>query len=197
MICGRGVDEWHGIPLFAIIHPCPAERVSVVSVVDGPSVRLIFSLAFLTGAPSARAEHQQLGPPGTNGPCTFCLHPKISIPGSSSRVVMPIFAEETGGVSLCALRANVAVYCALRRFWTGGHRVGTSPEKQKIPVCSSRTRGIPLSRVGGRGGIRTPGRLAPTQPFQGCTIDHSDTLPGGKSGDSIQFSFSHGNRNLW
>ena len=77
MICGRGVDEWHGIPLFAIIHPCPAERVSVVSVVDGPSVRLIFSLAFLTGAPSARAEHQQLGPPGTNGLYTFCLHPLL------------------------------------------------------------------------------------------------------------------------
>ena len=33
-ICGRGVDEWHGIPLFAIILPCPAERVSAASVVD-------------------------------------------------------------------------------------------------------------------------------------------------------------------
>ena len=32
---------------------------------------------------------------------------------------------------------------------------------------------------GGRGGIRTPGGVAPTQPFQGCTIDHSDTLPCG------------------
>ncbi len=31
--------------------------------------------------------------------------------------------------------------------------------------------------LGGEGGIRTPGGLAPTQPFQGCTIDHSDTSP--------------------
>ena len=35
MICGRGVDELHEVPLFAIILPCPAERVSVPSVVDG------------------------------------------------------------------------------------------------------------------------------------------------------------------
>ena len=39
MICGRGVDEWHGIPLFAIILPCPAERVSAFSVVDGSVYR--------------------------------------------------------------------------------------------------------------------------------------------------------------
>ena len=77
MIFGRGADVWHGIPRFAIILPCPTEWVSVFSMVDGPSVRLIFSLAFLTGAPSARAEHQQLGPPGTNGPYTFCLHPLL------------------------------------------------------------------------------------------------------------------------
>ena len=32
-------------------------------------------------------------------------------------------------------------------------------------------------RIGGGGGIRTPGGVAPTQPFQGCTIDHSDTPP--------------------
>lgn len=25
MICGRGVDDWHEVPLFAIILPCPAE----------------------------------------------------------------------------------------------------------------------------------------------------------------------------
>ncbi len=31
--------------------------------------------------------------------------------------------------------------------------------------------------IGGGRGIRTPGRLAPTQPFQGCTIDHSDIPP--------------------
>ena len=31
--------------------------------------------------------------------------------------------------------------------------------------------------LGGEGGIRTPGGVAPTQPFQGCTIDHSDTSP--------------------
>ena len=30
---------------------------------------------------------------------------------------------------------------------------------------------------GGRGEIRTLGRFAPTQPFQGCTIGHSDTRP--------------------
>ena len=34
-----------------------------------------------------------------------------------------------------------------------------------------------FSKHGGGGGIRTPGGLAPTQPFQGCTIDHSDTPP--------------------
>ena len=32
-------------------------------------------------------------------------------------------------------------------------------------------------KTGGGGGIRTPGGVAPTQPFQGCTIDHSDTPP--------------------
>ena len=35
MICGRGADELHEVPLFVIILPCPAERVSVPSVVDG------------------------------------------------------------------------------------------------------------------------------------------------------------------
>ena len=30
---------------------------------------------------------------------------------------------------------------------------------------------------GGERGIRTPGGDEPTQPFQGCTIDHSDTSP--------------------
>ena len=34
---------------------------------------------------------------------------------------------------------------------------------------------------GGEGGIRTPGGVAPTQPFQGCTIDHSDTSPNQKT----------------
>ena len=34
-----------------------------------------------------------------------------------------------------------------------------------------------LFESGGEGGIRTLGGLAPTQPFQGCTIDHSDTSP--------------------
>ena len=36
---------------------------------------------------------------------------------------------------------------------------------------------IPERLSGGEGGIRTPGGVAPTQPFQGCTIDHSDTSP--------------------
>ena len=34
---------------------------------------------------------------------------------------------------------------------------------------------------GGRGEIRTLGRFASTQPFQGCTIGHSDTRPWNKS----------------
>ena len=29
----------------------------------------------------------------------------------------------------------------------------------------------------GEGGIRTPGRASPTQPFQGCSLSHSDTSP--------------------
>lgn len=33
------------------------------------------------------------------------------------------------------------------------------------------------SKDGGSGEIRTLGRFAPTQPFQGCTIGHSDTEP--------------------
>ena len=48
MIFGRGADVWHGIPRFAIILPCPTEWVSVFSMVDGPSVRLIFRLALHT-----------------------------------------------------------------------------------------------------------------------------------------------------
>ena len=142
----------------------------------------------IRGSASARAEHRQLGPPGTNGPCTFCLHPKISIPGSSSRVVMPIFAEETGGVSLCALRANVAYIAPSADSGRVGTRWGHPRKNRKTPIFYSRTRGIPLSRVGGRGGIRTPGRLAPTQPFQGCTIDHSDTPPVVKSSDKAELS---------
>ena len=35
MICGRDIDEWHEVPLFVIIHPCPAKRVSAPSVVNG------------------------------------------------------------------------------------------------------------------------------------------------------------------
>ena len=34
-----------------------------------------------------------------------------------------------------------------------------------------------LSEIGGEGGIRTPGRVAPTPPFQGGTFNHSDTSP--------------------
>ncbi len=29
----------------------------------------------------------------------------------------------------------------------------------------------------GEGGIRTPGRVAPAQTFQVCTLNHSDTSP--------------------
>ena len=42
---------------------------------------------------------------------------------------------------------------------------------------SGRHRRRNASETGGGGGIRTPGGVAPTQPFQGCTIDHSDTPP--------------------
>ena len=34
-----------------------------------------------------------------------------------------------------------------------------------------------LPTVGGEGGIRTPGRLSPTLPFQGSTLDRSATSP--------------------
>ena len=36
-ICGRSVDEWHEVSLFAIILQCPAKRVSAPSVVVGGS----------------------------------------------------------------------------------------------------------------------------------------------------------------
>ena len=31
---------------------------------------------------------------------------------------------------------------------------------------------------GGEGGIRTPGKVAPTHAFQACSLNHSDTSPG-------------------
>ena len=35
---------------------------------------------------------------------------------------------------------------------------------------------LPLLKIG-EGGIRTPGGVAPTQTFQVCTLNHSDTSP--------------------
>ena len=51
--------------------------------------------------------------------------------------------------------------------------------RARISPCRMTNRGAPAiaSITGGGGGIRTPGGVAPTQPFQGCTIDHSDTPP--------------------
>ena len=51
--------------------------------------------------------------------------------------------------------------------------------RARISPCKMTIRGAPAiaSITGGGGGIRTPGGVAPTQPFQGCTIDHSDTPP--------------------
>ena len=51
--------------------------------------------------------------------------------------------------------------------------------RARISPCKMTNRGAPAiaSITGGGGGIRTPGGVAPTQPFQGCTIDHSDTPP--------------------
>ena len=43
-------------------------------------------------------------------------------------------------------------------------------------------KGVKKLEYGGRGEIRTLGRFAPTQPFQGCTIGHSDTRPYLKNG---------------
>ena len=36
---------------------------------------------------------------------------------------------------------------------------------------------IQIPSNGGERGIRTPGTDEGTHPFQGCTIDHSDTSP--------------------
>ena len=36
---------------------------------------------------------------------------------------------------------------------------------------------VKSTKNGGQGEIRTPGSIARTHPFQGCTIDHSDTCP--------------------
>ena len=57
-------------PSSPIILPCPAKRVSAFSVVDGSVYRPPYQVR-----PFARPGHRQLGPLGTNGPYTFCLHP--------------------------------------------------------------------------------------------------------------------------
>lgn len=53
----------------------------------------------------------------------------------------------------------------------------SSSARMRSPSAVSLCATKPFANIGGRGGIRTPGGVAPTQPFQGCTIDHSDTLP--------------------
>lgn len=53
----------------------------------------------------------------------------------------------------------------------------SSSARMRSPSAVSLCATKPFANVGGRGGIRTPGGVAPTQPFQGCTIDHSDTPP--------------------
>ena len=37
--------------------------------------------------------------------------------------------------------------------------------------------GCALEIANGEGGIRTRGRASPTQPFQDCSLGHSDTSP--------------------
>ena len=64
-------------PSSPIILPCPAKRVSAFSVVDGS----VYRPPPYQVRPFARPGHRQLGPLGTNGPYTFCLHPR---PGHNS-----------------------------------------------------------------------------------------------------------------
>jgi hypothetical protein len=51
-----------------------------------------------------------------------------------------------------------------------GYGTGLSPDCETASLTG-------LAKAGGEGGIRTPGRLAPTRDFQSRTIDHSVTSP--------------------
>ena len=75
------------------------------------------------------------------------------------------------------LPARSRVACHVSRVACRSSRVITC--RARISPCKMTNRRAPTiaSITGGGGGIRTPGGVAPTQPFQGCTIDHSDTPP--------------------
>ena len=79
-------------PSSPIILPCPAKRVSAFSVVDGSVYRPPYQVR-----PFARPGHRQLGPFGTNGPYTFCLHPAKIAKGCGFFLLNPsaVFTQAT------------------------------------------------------------------------------------------------------
>ena len=45
----------------------------------------------------------------------------------------------------------------------------------KLPLHKKSPHDTEIYKTGREEGIRTPGGIAPTQPFQDCTLNHSDT----------------------
>ena len=72
MICGRGVDEWHEVRLPPSSFRAPRSGFPRFQWLTDLSTAPPYQVR-----PFARPGHRQLGPLGTNGPYTFCLHPRI------------------------------------------------------------------------------------------------------------------------
>ena len=70
MICGRGVDEWHEVRLPPSSFRAPRSGFPRFQWLTDLSTAPPYQVR-----PFARPGHRQLGPLGTNGPYTFCLHP--------------------------------------------------------------------------------------------------------------------------
>ena len=74
MICGRGVDEWHEVRLPPSSFRAPRSGFPRFQwLTDLSTAPPLYQVR-----PFARPGHRQLGPLGTNGPYTFCLHPNKS-----------------------------------------------------------------------------------------------------------------------
>ncbi len=65
--------------------------------------------------------------------------------------------------------------CSPRRLTLLGDKVATEKQKSKRPTPWDWPKCL---NIGGEGGIRTHGKLAPTPDFESGTFDHSATSPG-------------------
>lgn len=102
MICGRGVDEWHEVRLPPSSFRAPRSGFPRFQWLTDLSTAPPYQVR-----PFARPGHRQLGPLGTNGPYTFCLHPfKAARHASKSLPILRMPEESAFLRSLFQLRRS-------------------------------------------------------------------------------------------